>query len=203
MDSPLKWVNVSEAGYWQFQFSDFTIDGKLMGLCSKYGARQCQGVLDTGSSLMMGPKDVVDSLTTLLTFGDDTRTNCTDDRVFPKLGFVIGGEVLEMEPDDYMDRSRGPTQPTGTGTCWAHLMPIVRAFYTVYDVKESRIGIARAKHGGDSPAEAPQGRVGEVPLMSLRPSGDDLGGDGRRLSNRPSKATPSASVQASAALRHA
>lgn len=224
MASPLKWVNVSEEGYWQFQFSDFVVDGKPTGLCSKYGTRQCQGVLDTGSSLMMGPTDVVDSLTTLLKFGDDTRTNCTDSQTFPKLGFMIGGELLEMEPDDYMDRSHAPRQPKGNGTCWAHLMPVgdtgrgpifvlgmpfMRAFYTVYDVKENRIGIARAKHGGGgkgSPvAAANNGGPGEVPLQSLRPAGEDLGGDGRRLSNSRLKAVPRTAAPNTSAVvsRHA
>merc|ERR1719399_874215 len=66
MASPLTWVPVYEEGYWQFQFTDFLVDGKPMGLCKKYGARQCQAVLDTGSSLMMGPSnDIVTVLKAL------------------------------------------------------------------------------------------------------------------------------------------
>ena len=71
---------VQMSGYWQFQFDDITIDGKKTGTCGllpclgvlavvfgvqkccimKYGVGKCQGVLDTGSSLMPHPKGFVD-----------------------------------------------------------------------------------------------------------------------------------------------
>merc|ERR1719215_1475120 len=123
MDSALKWVNVSEQGYWQFQFGDILVDGKPTGLCKKYGSRQCQGVLDTGSSLMMGPQKDLDVLLGMLNFDRDTQKNCTARDTFPKLGFMIGGELMEMEPQDYMDRSHDPKQHKDTDVCWAHLMP--------------------------------------------------------------------------------
>mmetsp|Transcript_5872 Transcript_5872/g.13909 ORF Transcript_5872/g.13909 Transcript_5872/m.13909 type:complete len:491 (-) Transcript_5872:56-1528(-) len=210
MASGLRWVNISEEGYWQFQFTDFTVDGKPTGLCKKYGKRACQAVLDTGSSLMMGPKADVDQLITLLNFGHDTGKNCTNDDKFPKFGFIVEGQTLEMEPDDYMDRSR----PTGAlvDSCWAHLMPVgdtgrgpifvlgmpfMRAFYTVYDVRAKRIGLARARHGAAS--SAVQKGTAEVPLVALRPPGDDLGGDGKRLSNEKGKNATSAQAAKTAA----
>lgn len=198
MASPLSWVNVSEEGYWQFQFQDFTINGKKLGMCHRYGDRQCQGVLDTGSSLMMGPQDVVDSLTSLLLFKNDTTINCTSKMDFPKLGFMIGGNHYEMQPEDYMDRSHGEKQPKDTDTCWAHFMPVgdtgrgpvfvlgmpfMRAFYTVYDVEAKRIGIAKARHDNEKDAVSKNGPA-EVPLISVRPAGEDLSGDGKRLSNK-------------------
>mmetsp|Transcript_30520 Transcript_30520/g.94837 ORF Transcript_30520/g.94837 Transcript_30520/m.94837 type:complete len:507 (+) Transcript_30520:55-1575(+) len=205
MASRLQWVNVSQEGYWQFQFTDFTIDGRPAGLCKKYGRRACQGVLDTGSSLMMGPKADLDSLVSLLNFGHETEINCTKGDKFPKLGFLIGGETFEMEPEDYMDRSHHPSAAAGVDTCWAHLMPVgdtgrgpifvlgmpfMRAFYTVYDVRHKRIGIAKAKHQGEAVATSggTSSSPAQVPLTALRPPGDDLGGEGTRLSNeRPPK----------------
>lgn len=201
MDSPLKWVNVTQEGYWQFQFSDFTVGGKPTGLCKKYGQRQCQAVLDTGSSLMMGPKSDVDQLITMLNFGTDTQSNCSKDAKFPTLGFTIGGETFEMEPDDYMDRSHNPKLPEGVDACWAHLMPIgdtgrgpifvlgmpfMRAFYTVYNVKAKAIGIAKAKHlpaSGNEKAASGSNSASDVPLVAVRPPGDDLGGTSKRMSN--------------------
>jgi hypothetical protein len=161
MASEMTWVNVSEEGYWQFQFTDFTIDGKPAGMCSKYGKRECQGVLDTGSSLMMGPKTDLDNLIQMLNFGNSTTRNCSQDDKFPKLGFTIGGKHFEMEPNDYMDRSRDQYTPRDKELCWAHLMPIgdtgrgpifvlgmpfLRAFYTAYNMKDKKIGFAKAKH---------------------------------------------------------
>lgn len=204
MASPLQWVNISREGYWQFQFSDLTINGKPAGLCKKYGERQCQAVLDTGSSLMMGPKEDLDPLLMMLNFGKDTEKNCSKADVFPKLGFMIEGKMLEMDPDDYMDRSSKKGLAQGVESCWAHLMPIgdtgrgpifvlgmpfLRAFYTVYDVKNKRIGISRANHASEKTAlkDAASKTVADVPLLALRPGGDDLGGDGQRLSNEKKK----------------
>lgn len=194
---PLTWVPVYEEGYWQFQFTDFLVDGKPMGLCKKYGARQCQGVLDTGSSLMMGPQADLVPLLKALHFANDTQMNCTDDQKFPKLGFVIANKTFEMDPDDYMDRSRNG-HAAGTQSCWAHVMPLgdtgrgpifvlgmpfMRAFYTAYDVKQKRIGIARASH--KSPSSQDKAGAAIEPLVGLRPGGESLGGNASAtLSNK-------------------
>mmetsp|Transcript_19779 Transcript_19779/g.37113 ORF Transcript_19779/g.37113 Transcript_19779/m.37113 type:complete len:488 (-) Transcript_19779:65-1528(-) len=197
MASPFTWVNVSEEGYWQFQFTDFTVNGKTTGLCKKYGRRECQAVLDTGSSLMMGPQADLDQLLTLLNFGNNTQKNCSQADKFPKLGFVIDGKKFEMEPDDYMDRSRDPTLPPHMESCWAHLMPIgdtgrgpivvlgmpfLRAFYTAYNVRQKKIGIAVANHTG---RQAPfNNDTANLDLIAVRPGGDDVGGNTSELSNR-------------------
>jgi len=183
MASAFTWVNVSEEGYWQFQFADFTIDGKPSGICDRYGGRKCQGVLDTGSSLMMGPRVDLDRLLTLLRFGNSTSLNCTAKHSFPKLGFMIGNTTFEMDADDYMDRSHDEGFEAGVDNCWAHLMPIgdtgrgpimvlgmpfLRAFYTAYDVKAKQIGFAVSKHGK---AEGEVKGAAEERLMALRDHG--------------------------------
>jgi len=78
-----------------------------------------------------------------------------------------------------------PVGDTGRGPIFVLGMPFMRAFYTVYNVRDKSIGIARAKHD-NAPALASslaQGGSAEVPLLALRPAGADLGGDGKRLSN--------------------
>merc|ERR1719329_1595184 len=103
--------------------------------------------------------------------------NCTHAVKFPKLGLVIGNVSHEIEPDDYMDRSHDPKAPKGVDTCWSHLMPVgdtgrgpifvlgmpfLRAFYTIYDVKASQIGFAKAKHSSQS-SDNSKFPTGEVP----------------------------------------
>jgi len=202
MASELTWVNVSEEGYWQFQFTDFAIDGKALGMCKQYGERKCQAVLDTGSSLMMGPQADLNQIMRLINFGNDTQKNCTDSMVFPKLGFFIAGKLFEMAPEDYMDKSFDPSLPKGTSACWAHLMPVgdtgrgpifvlgmpfLRKFYTAYNMDAKKIGIALAQQGkplADKPAPPAEA---VVPLIAIRPGGDDIGGQTEELSNRPKK----------------
>jgi cathepsin D len=189
MQGDLTWVPVYEEGYWQFQFTDFLVDGKPMNMCNKYGDRKCQAVLDTGSSLMMGPQDDLTVLLKALHFPRDTQQNCSKNMTFPKLGFVIANKTFEMDPDDYMDRSQDNHAP-GMETCWAHMMPVgdtgrgpimvlgmpfLRAFYTAYDVKAKKIGIALANHKG-SPVHT-EAHVAIEQLVALRPGGEDLNGN--------------------------
>jgi len=216
MQAPFTWVNVSVEGYWQFEFSDFLVDGKPVEMCNNYERGRCQAVLDTGSSLMMGPQDVTDKLLKLLHFDNGTNANCTENSAFPRFGFSIAGQAFEMEKDDYMDRSPDPTLPKGVENCWAHLMPIgdtgrgpifvlgmpfLRTFYTAYDVSLKRIGIAPARH--DEPAKgAEPSSAAEVHLVSVRPGGDDLEGPNapRRSNEKPVK-TVSAAVAAKASAK--
>merc|ERR1719343_1590089 len=112
---------------------------------------------------------------------------------------MIANQSFEMEPDDYMDRS--PLEgANGTDSCWAHMMPVgdtgrgpifvlgmpfMRAFYTAYDVKEKRIGIAKSNHKSKSLARTP-GEVIEH-LVSLRPGGEDLNGKTALTNKKASK----------------
>ena len=218
MQGDLTWVPVYEEGYWQFQFSDITVDGKPLNLCHKYGDRKCQAVLDTGSSLMMGPQDDLTVLLKALHFPKDTQQNCSKNMTFPKLGFVIANKTFEMDPDDYMDRSADNHAPSEQmETCWAHMMPVgdtgrgpimvlgmpfLRAFYTAYDVKAKKIGIALANHKG-SPVHN-EAHVAIEQLVALRPGGEDMNGNQTStLSNKNQaqqrKATAAAQAKAPAA----
>lgn len=185
MNGPMTWVDVSEEGYWQFQFTDFAVDGKATGICDRYGKRGCQAVLDTGSSLMMGPSYDLGKVLKMINFGNDTTTNCTAKTKFPKLGFMIAGKMFEMDPDDYMDREYDASLPKGTDSCWAHLMPIgdtgrgpifvlgmpfLRKFYTAYNIEEKKIGVAVSKQGTQSQSFAARTKEHNVPLVAVRPT---------------------------------
>merc|ERR1719460_1942705 len=203
MASDLSWVDVSAEGYWQFAFTDVAIDGKPMGMCKQYN-NSCQAVLDTGSSLMMGPQADLNQIMRLINFGNDTQKNCTDSMVFPKLGFFIAGKLFEMSPEDYMDKSFDKDLPKGTSACWAHLMPVgdtgrgpifvlgmpfLRKFYTAYDMAQKKIGIALAEQGKPLADKPGPSEAAVEPLIAVRPGGDDLGGKTEELSNRPKKVT--------------
>jgi hypothetical protein len=185
MSGPMTWVDVSEEGYWQFKFADFTVNGKETGICKRYGERGCQAVLDTGSSLMMGPSYDLGKVLRMINFGNDTTTNCTAKTQFPKLGFMIEGKLFEMEPDDYMDRETDASLPKGTDSCWAHLMPIgdtgrgpifvlgmpfLRKFYTAYDIEQKKIGVAVSKQGMPSQSHAALAKEHAIPLVAVRPT---------------------------------
>eukprot|EP00435_Cladocopium_sp_Y103_P043391 s1822_g12.t1 len=58
MAGELFWVPVSNPGYWQVEMQDVTIGHQQQQLC-KGG---CQAAVDTGTSLLAGPSEVVGAL---------------------------------------------------------------------------------------------------------------------------------------------
>jgi hypothetical protein len=146
MASPLFWANVSVPGYWQVEMKDISIKGKEQGLCKPH----CQVAVDTGTSLLAGPTEIIDKLTTSLNVADD----CSNYDQLPSLGFVVNGHILELAPHDFVDKDEtGCTVglmpldvPPPKGPLFVFGDPFLRKYYTVYDRKNMRVGFAAATH---------------------------------------------------------
>lgn len=120
-----------------------------------------QAALDTGMSLVMGPKPLVDKLLGLL----GVQENCTGHGAFPDLGLHLPtGENLTLAPEHYMDEL---VLPDGQA-CWPHFMampatgkgpilvlgiPFFRAFATVFDAEANRIGFSPLGTGAAARAQ--------------------------------------------------
>lgn len=136
-----------------------------------------QAVLDTGSSLIMGPKPMVDKILSAI----GVKENCTSQNVgnMPTLSMSLqdGGAKLQLGPGDYLD-----VLALADGTfCWPHLlatpatgkgaalvlgMPFLRAYYTTFDAAGKRVGFAPAKK---EPRVANlRGKKGSVQTVQLR-----------------------------------
>jgi len=143
-----------------------------------------QAVLDTGSSLMMGPRPLVDKV--LAAIG--VKENCTSqDRArLPKVSLALGdkSEVLTLNPEDYMD-----TVALADGVyCWPHFlsapetgkgaalilgMPFLRAYYTTFDAGAGRVGFARAVQPSTLGKPNLRASLRAVSLHSRRPESFD------------------------------
>merc|ERR1719240_1924884 len=94
-DGDIFWADVTgDTGYWEVQIEDITIDNQKMNIC-----KDCKAAVDTGTSQLAGPSDVVQSLRELLKID----SSCLGIDKMPNLGFVIGGRVLNLMPTDYLD----------------------------------------------------------------------------------------------------
>jgi len=148
MASELFWVDViSPSGYWEVQIDDITLNNKPQNIC-----KDCRVAVDTGTSQLAGPTDVIGELTRMLNVAQD----CSNYKSLPELGFVIGRHVLNLSPRDYVDKSgqycdvalMALNVPPPKGPLFVFGIPFLQKFFTVYDHANSRVGFAVAKHAG-------------------------------------------------------
>lgn len=86
MASELFFVPVSTPGYWQVEMEDITIKNERQSLCTNH----CQVAVDTGTSLMAGPTEVINALIDKLNVASD----CANYKKLPDLGFIVGDHIL-------------------------------------------------------------------------------------------------------------
>jgi len=143
----LFWVPVTVPGYWQVKMDDITLADKGQGICAGKG---CQVAVDTGTSLLAGPSDVVDELIDRLQVASD----CSNLKSLPDLGFIVGNHILNLAPEDYVAQTSDGCSlglmsldiPPPKGPLFIFGDPFLRKYYTVYDRKNVRVGFALAKH---------------------------------------------------------
>jgi hypothetical protein len=101
--------------------------------------------------MLAGPSELVEELTDKLQARDD----CSNFDKLPTIGFKIKNKVLNLAPDDYMDKSDGDCSfsvmsldvPPPKGPLFIFGDPFLRRFVTIYDKNGPRVGFAVAKHG--------------------------------------------------------
>mmetsp|Transcript_37658 Transcript_37658/g.59560 ORF Transcript_37658/g.59560 Transcript_37658/m.59560 type:complete len:425 (+) Transcript_37658:86-1360(+) len=143
------WSPVTTPGYWQVAMDDITVDKQGLGLCND-AQHKCQVAVDTGTSLLAGPSEVVSALVDKLQVADD----CSNMQSLPDLGFIVGDHILSLKAEDYVaqhsDRcSLGLMSldvPPPKGPLFIFGDPFLRKYYTVYDRQNMRVGFALAKH---------------------------------------------------------
>lgn len=151
MASDIFWVPVTNPGYWQVEMEDITIANSKQKLCNG----DCQVAVDTGTSLMAGPTDIINTLTERLA----VKSDCSNYKKLPQLGFVVGGHILSLTPDDYVDKGDDAKDgcsvalmtldiPPPKGPLFIFGDPFLRKYYTVYNREELKVGFALAAHPG-------------------------------------------------------
>lgn len=153
--SDMFWVDVArDSGYWEVQVNDITVNDVPQQLCSG-----CYAAVDTGTSELAGPTEIITKLAETL----GVRTDCSNFDSLPRLGFQIGGHVLNLEPRDYVDRSAADhcevalmplDVPPPQGPLFILGIPFLQKFYTAYDASKKQVGFGVAHHVGQDASSA-------------------------------------------------
>lgn len=144
----LSYVPLSSETYWEVKLDAFTINGKSATTSTK-------AVLDTGTSLMAGPKDEVANLAKMVGakpfVNGEFTVDCKKLDTLPDAVFTLGGKEYNLKAKDYVinDANKvclfgfvGIDIPAPAGPLWILGDLFIRQYYTVFDYGQQRLGFA-------------------------------------------------------------
>ncbi|XP_073522850.1 gastricsin-like isoform X1 [Phyllobates terribilis] len=147
------WTPVTSETYWQIGIQGFSINGQATGWCSQ----GCQGIVDTGTSLLTAPQGEFSSLMQSIGAQQDQNgqyaVSCDNIQSLPTISFTISGTSFPLPPSAYVLQSNGyctigimPTYlPSQNGQpLWILGDVFLRQYYSVYDLGNNQVGFASA-----------------------------------------------------------
>jgi len=207
--SDIVWAPVEVESWWQVAVKDITFNNEPKGLCDG----ECRVAVDTGTSMLAGPSGLVDKLNRMV----GAKSDCSNFNELPKLGFQIGDKILNLMPDDYMDKSDSGEcdfslmaldVPPPKGPLFIFGDPFLRRFVTVFDKGSgsgSRVGfgVSNQQGGGAKASELitsvgqSHGDAGSAPTGGSQPNGVNLHLEGGMMDGASSSSDSSSSSSAS------
>lgn len=140
----LKFYPLISETYWVISLDSFTVNGKTI--------KAAKGIVDTGTSLIVGSKSIIDQITQSIGTVD---SSCKDLDKLPNVTITISGDEYVLTPEDYVFQATvlGHTQCMagfmGMDLPWPDTVILGDAFlkkyYTLFDMSHKQVGIARAK----------------------------------------------------------
>lgn len=148
MASELFWAPVTMPGFWQIELEDAMVGPDRLQVCN--GHSKCQAIVDTGTTFITGPDEVITAVRNAVELKED----CSNVKSLPDISFLLGRHVLSLKPADYVLQTNNACTlalmpldiPPPRGPLTILGEPFLRRYYTVYDHNHMRVGFALAKH---------------------------------------------------------
>lgn len=146
----ITWVPVTQELYWQINIEDFLIDGQVSGWCSQ----GCQGIVDTGTSLLTMPSQYLSELLQFIGAQEEYGeyfVSCDTVSSLPTFSFVLNGVQFPLKPSSYIIQDSGicmvglestPLTSESGQPMWILGDVFLRSYYAVFDMGNNRVGFA-------------------------------------------------------------
>lgn len=158
----ISYVPLIAETYWTIHLDDFQVpSGNTTNWCSS--SKPCRAIVDTGTSLIAGPKQQMDDLNKALgaevLMGEGIFKSCDILTTGPNITLSMGGTDFVLRPVDYvLQEKNGPVTECVSGFMGIDLgaNPVkyiigdvfIRKYYSIFDFGAQRVGFADAVQDG-------------------------------------------------------
>ena len=152
-EGELEYVPVIRKGYWEVKLSGFSVDDEEINIPGGWS----RAAIDTGTSLIAVPSDISDEINARIGAKKGFRgihtVDCDRIDSLPTLTFHFNGKPFDLQPKDYILQAQGTCVsafmgldiPAPAGPIWIVGDAFLRAYYTVYDLENARVGFAPSR----------------------------------------------------------
>jgi len=150
----INYLPITREGYWQVKMDGMTVAGDSNMAC----VGGCQAILDTGTSLIVGPKAQIEAINKaigaqIIPITGQAIIDCNKISELPVISFNLGGKQYDLTGEEYVLKvTQGPKSE-----CLSGFAPLdtpdgliilgdvfLGKYYSIYDVGNSRAGLATA-----------------------------------------------------------
>ncbi|XP_062396467.1 pepsin A-like [Sardina pilchardus] len=142
----LSWVPLTSETYWQIKMDSVTINGDVVAC-----AGGCQAIVDTGTSLVIGPYNDIQNINGWVGANTNQYGNpvvsCGNIMSMPEVVFHINGQPFVLPATAFVSQTSDSCTTgfsPGGGTVWILGDVFIREFYTVFDRQTKVVGFATA-----------------------------------------------------------
>ncbi|GAA5810999.1 hypothetical protein MFLAVUS_004428 [Mucor flavus] len=147
----ITWAPIKRKGYWEIDLENVKFGGEYVDL-DPVGA-----AIDTGSSLIVAPTTVADLINheigAVKNWAGQYTVDCAVVPTLPEFCFVFAGKDFCLKGEDYVLQVQdqcisgfmGMDIPEPAGPLWIIGDVFLRKYYSIYDLGNNRVGLAKSK----------------------------------------------------------
>ncbi|CAL8239719.1 unnamed protein product [Gadus morhua 'NCC'] len=143
----INWIPLSNMLYWQITVHSVSVNGQAVACVGG-----CQAVVDTGTSLIIGPQSDITSINSAVgatSSGNDFAVNCNGIQQMPAVVFNINGHKFRLPASTYVRQSKHhgcrSSIGSGGGNLWILGDVFIREYYSIFSRAKNMVGLATAR----------------------------------------------------------